>query len=254
MDPPSSPGEKIPKGEILDVTVRRMGLVVLVLAFVFWTLSGPCPALADSEKDGESCDPLEATWPGEGTEWTWFPDRTCPDSSQDDGGKGGFRGFGLTFTGSVLDPTSENILNNSDPSSFPIVPMERGFGGGIKINAWLAADVDVRLELDYWSFAQQSPVLSMAPATLGLELRLFGDDDVFAYAAGDAGIAAIDGAPSQNLFGKGTSGAAFYQLGVGMNVYFFDLEVDYAMVPSPVVDGRAVRPFFIVPLTLGVHL
>ncbi len=232
----------------MRVYALRAGTLLLILLVI---VTGP---LHRSFADG--CDPLadvEVGYPPT-TDWQWVTDACPPPPSA--GPSPTFNGVGVTLYGGVTAPT----LNNLFGMTVPAVPLRinslvrDGYEGGLLINSWVNQDIGFRLTLGVADFPRQVGGMSfqLGQLTLGTVLKLVGSQTVFLYLAADGG-GALSGLQVSNAL-SGTSPSPFLDVGIGLNVLFFEVEVDYAALFSPGGLPGGTAPFFYVPFTLGIHL
>ncbi|EQD24679.1 MAG: hypothetical protein M1537_09120 [Nitrospirae bacterium] len=237
----------------------RGGFVAGLLLFLFLSFPAPGQALA---ADDFSCDSLESVTPREGTVWSWF-DHPCPPSPEEES-PAILPGVGVTLQGFWIPTTLYNPTGTPVSQNLPLInnQVENGYGGGLEITGWLAQNLAVRFQADVWTFPPQAGqyAVSMLPILLGLEVKVLGGNRVYLYVAADGG-AAFNGQKVSNVF-SGTSLSPYAQAAVGLNFYFLQFEASYGILMNPLQSGASgmtgtggkTNPFFIVPLTLGIHL
>ena len=221
--------------------------VILIIA-----LMAGFPADAPADGNG-SCDSLYSLEAGGHTIWDFFS-HPCPQEAEQETFVP--PGVGVTVLGIWPVPALWNPLGFPSAPDRPLVNslVSDGYGGGLEINGWLTSNFGLRLEVGVLDFPGQpgNAAFQVLPVTLGVEVRLLGDSQVFLYLAADGGIA-VNGQNTSNVF-VGTSGSPYLQGGFGLNVFMFQLEADYATIVQPLGASKNANPFFFVPVSLGLHL
>lgn len=233
-----------------------------ILGVLFWGLFLVPPLPAQADDDSFTCDSLESVTPREGTVWSWFS-HPCPPSPGEES-PALLPGVGVTLQGFWIPTTLYNPTGIPVSQTLPLLQnqVETGFGGGIEITGWLAQNFAIRFQTDVWTFPPQAGqyAVSMLPILLGLEVKVVGGNRVYLYLAADGG-AALNGEKVSNIF-SGSSVSPYAQVAVGLNFYFLQFEASYGILTNPLGSGSPQtsgslgkpNPFFIVPLTVGVHL
>ena len=234
---------------IVPSQVRIWGaglLLVLVLPLSGWA----------DDPGNESCDSLNSVSSGEGTAWSWF-EHPCPPAPEEES-PALLPGVGVTLQGFWIPTTLYNPTGTPVSPSLPLLnnQVENGFGGGLEITGWVAQNLALRVQLDLWTFPPQSGqvAFTMMPILLGFEVKILGGDRIYLYLAGDGGIS-LNGQKVANIF-DGSVASPYGQASVGINFYALQIESGYGVLMSPLQAGTGgkVNPFFIVPLSIGVHL
>jgi len=132
--------------------------------------------------------------------------------------------------------------------------VRNGYEGGLAVNSWINQDIGFRLMLGVEDFPRQIGGMSFqaGEVTLGTVLKLLGSQTSFLYLAIDGG-GALSGLEVTNAF-SGTASSAYLGVGLGMNISFVDVEIDYVTLFSPGGLPQGGSPFFFVPITIGLHL
>ncbi len=245
------------KGQRSGAMVFRKGLLPCILGtfFLLFLLTGSARA-----EDDFSCDSLTSVTPGEGTVWSWF-EHPCPPEPGEES-PAILPGVGVTLQGFWIPTTLYNPTGTPVSPSLPLInsTVENGYGGGLEITGWLAANLALRFQADLWTFPPQAgaSAFTMLPLLLGLEVKILGNSRIYLYLAGDGGVA-LNGEDVANAF-VGTGISPYAQASIGLNVYAFQFEAGYGVLLNPVLagsgrtPGESSNPFFIVPLTIGFHL
>lgn len=242
----------VPRG--LRVRAARCASLGLALYALFGMLALPQPASAEGGDIGSGCDSLYSDTAGNHTVWGFFS-HPCPPEPEESAAVI-LPGVGVTVRGIWAVPTLSNPLGFPVSQNNPSLnaELQNGFGGGLEITGWFTPNLALRLQFGLLDFpaAPGYAAFQVMPVTLGAEIRLLGSRSVFLYVAADGGIA-INGQNASNIF-SGTAGSPYVQAGVGLNIYFLELEADYAAVASPLGGLAHTNPFFFLPLSIGIHL
>jgi hypothetical protein len=205
---------------------------------------------------GDGCDPLadeEVGYPPT-TDWQWITDACPPPPSSD--GSPSFNGVGVTLYGGITVPTLSDLFGVTVPSGASRINsfVQNGYEGGLSINSWINQNVGFRLMLGVEDFPGQTGRMSFqaGEVTLGTVLKLLGSQTTFLYLAIDGG-GALSGLEVTNIF-SGTTSSAYLDVGMGVNISFVDLEIDYVTLFTPGETPQTGSPFFFVPVTIGLHL
>ena len=238
----------------LDKLLSMSAVLVGVLSIIAWT--SPSPSLAD---DDFSCDSLGAVTPQEGTVWSWF-NHPCPPAPEE-AGPVILPGVGVTLLGFYLPTTLYNPTGTPVSASLPLLnnTVSNGFGGGLEVTGWFAENFALRFQADLWTFPPQpaQDAFTMLPILLGLEVKILGGNRVYLYLAGDGGIV-LNGQKVSNAF-VGTGASPYAQAAIGLNFYMLQIEAGYGVLMNPYTSFSGggtgkTNPFFIFPLSVGLHL
>lgn len=226
---------------------------------LFATFSMLCfllPHGGDSKAYADGCDPLadeEVGYPPT-TSWQWITDACPPPPSADS--SPGFNGVGVTLYGGITVPTLNDLFGVTVSPETPRINsfVQNGYEGGFSLNSWINQDIGFRLMLGVEDFPGQigGRSFQVGEVTLGTVLKLLGSQTSFLYLAIDGG-GALSGLDVTNIF-SGTASSACLDVGLGVNISFVEVEIDYVTLFSPGGLSRGGNPFFFVPVTLGIHL
>ena len=205
---------------------------------------------------GDGCDPLadeEVGYPPT-TSWQWITDACPPPPSADSSPS--FNGVGVTLYGGITVPTLNDIFGVAVSPESPRIDsfVRNGYEGGFSVNSWINQDIGFRLMLGIEDFPGQigRSSFQVGEVTLGTVLKLLGSQTCYLYLAIDGG-GALSGLGVTNAF-SGTASSAYLDVGLGVNISFVEVEVDYVTLFSPGGLSQGGNPFFFVPVTLGIHL
>lgn len=231
---------------------KKVACALVLTLFPAMILAFLQSAQADSSPD-LSCDSLYSTEAGSHTIWDFFS-HPCPPEPDDS--QAPLPGVGVTIQGFRTFPTLSNPLGVSVSENGVLLnnQVTNGYGGGIGINGWLSPNLGLRFEAGFLNFPAQAGGSSFQaiPVTLGVEVRLIGSRDIFLYAAADGG-AVVNGQNTANLF-VGTGVSPYMQGGIGINIFFLQIEADYATIFQPFETSLHSNPLFFIPLSVGVHM
>ncbi|MHB1757171.1 MAG: hypothetical protein ACYCT9_06620 [Leptospirillum sp.] len=237
-------------GKISDL-FRWSSLIFCFLMVSFLPLHG-----GGGSAYADGCDPLadeEVGYPPT-TDWEWITDACPPPPSAD--ASPSFNGVGVTLYGGVTVPTRNDLFGVSvRPGIASINSLVRnGYEGGLSVNSWINQDIGFRVILGIEDFPGQigGKSFQAGEVTLGTVLKLLGSQTIFLYLAMDGG-GALSGLDVSNAF-SGTAPSAYLDVGLGLNISFVAVEIDYVTLFTPGGLPNGGNPFFFVPLTIGLHL
>lgn len=243
---------------LVEAVMReKSGLRKWVILFAVFALFC-CLSVQKMPKDayGDGCDPLadeEVGYPPT-TDWQWVTDACPPPPSAES--SPAFNGVGVTLYGGMTVPTLDDLFGVPVPSGNPRINsfVRNGYEGGLSINSWINQDIGFRLNMGIEDFPKETGGMSfqVGEVTLGTVLKLLGSQTSFLYLAIDGG-SALSGLDVTNAF-SGTASSAYLDVGLGMNISFVTVEVDYVALFSPGGLPQGGSPFFFVPVTIGLHL